>query len=328
MNKKSSNKEKVVVVGGAGFIGSHLTDALIERGFEVHVIDNLSGGKSENLNPKAVFHHADIRDLAAIRPIIRGAAQVFHLAALPRVQYSIAHPEETHAANVTGTLNVLLAAKEGGVKRVIYAASSSAYGDQPARPNARRNDGVGQDSGRSGGKTLPLVETMQPNPKSPYGLQKYIGELYCRVWSAVYGLETVSLRYFNVYGPRLNPDGAYALAIGKFLRQRRQGRPLTIWGDGTQTRDFTHIWDVVRANLLAAESKKVGNGEVINIGAGRNVSINALAKLIGGKVTHLAPRLEPHDTLADNSLAKKLLGWTPKVSLEEGIAELKRLYGL
>jgi UDP-glucose 4-epimerase len=208
---------------------------------------------------------------------------------------------------VNGTLNVLVAAREGGVKRVIYSASSSAYGDQ---------------------KVMPLAEAMTPNPKSPYGLQKYVGELYCKVWSEVHGLETVSLRYFNVYGPRMNPDGAYALAIGKFLKQRKEGNPLTIWGDGTQTRDFTHVRDVVRANLLAAESEKVGKGEVINIGAGRNFSVNQLAELIGGPVVHEPPRVEPHDTRADNSLAKKLLGWKPEVKLEEGIEELKRLGGL
>lgn len=298
---------KVVVTGGAGFIGSHLTDALVERGFEVHVIDNLSGGRKENINPKAAFHKVDIRNLEDITPIIKGTKLVFHCAALPRVQYSIEHPVETNEVNVGGTLNVLIAAKEGDVKRVVYSASSSAYGDQ---------------------RILPLVETMPPNPKSPYGLQKYIGELYCKVWSAVHGLETVSLRYFNVYGPRLNPDGAYALAIGKFLKQRKAGKPLTIWGDGTQTRDFTHVSDVVRANLLAAESKKVGKGEVINIGAGRNFSVNQLAKLVGGKVVHEPPRIEPHDTRADNSFAKKILGWTPEVSLEGGIAELKEIFGL
>ncbi len=304
---KKQKATKVVVIGGAGFIGSHLTDALVKSGYEVHVIDNLTGGKHENINPKAVFHNSDIRQIEIIKPIIKGAKFVFHLAALPRVQYSIEHPVETNEVNVGGTLNVLIAAKEGGVKRVIYSASSSAYGDQ---------------------KTLPLTETMSPNPKSPYGLQKYIGELYCKVWSAVHNLETVSLRYFNVYGPRMNPNGAYALAIGKFLKQRKAGDSLTIWGDGTQTRDFTHVRDVVRANLLAAESKKVGKGEVLNIGAGRNFSVNQLAKLIGGSVVHEPPRIEPHDTLADNSLARKLLGWKPEVTLEEGIAELKRLYGL
>ncbi len=303
MSKDKKTNNKVVVVGGAGFIGSHVTDALVDRGFEVHVIDNLSGGKKENVNPEAVFYQVDIRNLEEIKPIIAGAEYVFHFAALPRVQYSIEHPVETHEVNVTGTLNVLIASKEGGVKRVVYSASSSAYGDQ---------------------KTLPLVETMTPMPKSPYGLQKYLGEEYCKVWGEVYGLSTVNLRYFNVYGPRLDPNGAYALAIGKFLKQRREGKPITIWGDGTQTRDFTHVRDVVRANLLAAESAKVGKGEVINIGAGRNFSVNQLVKLIGGEVVHESPRIEPHDTLADNSLAKKLLGWSPEVTLEEGIKELKK----
>ncbi len=305
MNKQKPKSIKAVVVGGAGFIGSHVADALIERGFEVHVIDNLSGGKRENVNAEAIFHKADIRDLSAIKPIIKGAQYVFHLAALPRVQYSIEHPAETQEVNVTGTQNILIAAKEGGVKRVIYSASSSAYGDQ---------------------KEMPLREDMPANPKSPYGLQKYVGELYCKVWSAVYGLETVSLRYFNVYGPRLNPEGAYALVIGKFLKQRKEGKHLTITGDGTQTRDFTHVRDVVRANLMASESENVGKGEVINIGARKNFSVNDLAKIIGGPIVHEPPRIEPHDTLADNSLARKLLGWKPEVSLEEGIAELKKLY--
>lgn len=304
---KQVKSQKAVVVGGAGFIGSHLVDALIKKGYNAHVIDNLSGGTKTQVNPKAVYHDADIRKLDSISPIIKGATYVFHTAALPRVQYSIEHPVETAEVNVTGTLNVLVAAKEGGVKRVIYSASSSAYGDQ---------------------KEMPLVETMPGSPMSPYGLQKYIGELYAKVWSTVYGLETVSLRYFNVYGPRLDPNGAYALAIGKFLKQRKEGKPLTIWGDGTQTRDFTHVRDIVRANILAAESKKVGKGEVINIGAGRNFTVNKLAEIIGGPVVHEPPKLEPHDTLADNSLAKKLLGWTPEVTLEEGIAELKKLWEL
>jgi UDP-glucose 4-epimerase len=152
--------------------------------------------------------------------------------------------------------------------------------------------------------------------------------MYARLWDEVYGLETVSLRYFNVYGPRMNPDGAYPLAIGKFLKLRQAGKPLTIWGDGTQTRDFTHVRDVVQANLLAAESQNVGKGEVINIGAGRNVSVNDVAKIVGGSVVFESPRMEPHDTLADNSLAKKSLGWEPEVKLEEGIGELKHEFGI
>lgn len=303
----SKKNKKAVVVGGAGFIGSHVTDALVAKGYDVHVIDNLSGGKKENLNKDTTFHNLDIRNLEAIKPVMKGAELVFHLAALPRVQYSIENPLETHDVNVTGTQNVLIAAKEGGVKRVVYSASSSAYGDQ---------------------SKMPLVESMTPSPKSPYGLHKYVGEVYCKVWNTVFGLETVSLRYFNVYGPRINPDGAYPLAIGKFLKQKQAGKPLTIWGDGKQTRDFTHVRDVVNANLLAAESKSVGRGEVINIGAGHNISINELAEMIGGKVEHIEPRIEPRNTLADNALAKKLLGWEPKVSLEEGISELKTAFGV
>jgi UDP-glucose 4-epimerase len=295
------NMKKAIVVGGAGFIGSNLTDALIEKGYEVHVIDNLAGGKKENINPKAIFHEKDIRFGDEIKPLFVGVDYVFHLAALPRVQYSIEHPKETNEVNVEGMLNVLIAAKEGGVKRVVYSASSSAYGDQP---------------------TMPLTEDMPAKPKSPYGLQKYLGELYARLWSEVYGLQTVSLRYFNVYGPRQNPEGAYALVIGKFLLQKAQGKPMTITGDGEQTRDFTSVHDVVRANILAAESANVGKGEVMNIGAGRNFSINKVAELIGGPVEHIPARLEPSHTLADNKLAKKLIGWEPQVSLEDGIKEL------
>jgi len=171
--------KKVVVTGGAGFIGSNLVDALIERGFEVHIIDNLSGGKKENINPKAIMHLADITDLKTIKPIFKDAEFVFHLAALPRVLYSIEHPDETNLVNVEGTLNVLIAAAEAKVKKLIYSASSSAYGDQIK---------------------MPLTEDLPAMPKSPYGLQKYVGELYCRLWSEIYELPTVCLRYFNVYG--------------------------------------------------------------------------------------------------------------------------------
>lgn len=298
---------KVVVTGGAGFIGSNLVDALIEKGYDVHVVDNMVGGTKEHVNPKATLHEVDITDLEAIKPVFKDGTFVFHLAALPRVQYSIEHPVETAKVNIEGTMNVLIAAKEGGVKRVVYSASSSAYGDQP---------------------TMPLKENMPPNPKSPYGLHKYVGEVYAKVWKDVYGLETVSLRYFNVYGPRQSSEGAYALVIAKFLKQRQEGGPMTVTGDGLQTRDFTHVRDVVRANILAAEGEKVGNGEVINIGAGKNQSIKQIAELIGGDIEHVPARLEPKDTLADNSRARELLGWEPKESIEEGIAELKRMAGL
>ncbi len=294
--------KKIVVTGGAGFIGSNLVDALIEKGANVHVIDNFSGGKKENVNKKATLHVVDIRNLDEILPIIKNAEYVFHLAALPRVQYSIKYPVETNDVNVNGTLNVLIASQQERVKRVIYSASSSAYGDQ---------------------KEMPLRETMVANPKSPYGLQKYIGELYCKVWNIVHNLETVSLRYFNVYGNRQNPDGAYALVIGKFLKQKVEGKPMTICGDGNNTRDFTNVKDVVRANILVAESNNVGAGEVINIGAGNNYSVNNVAKLIGGEVEYIEARLEPVNTLADFTLAKKLIGWEPSITLEQGLAELQ-----
>ena len=300
-------KTKVVVTGGAGFIGSNLVDGLIEKGYEVHVVDNLVAGHRENVNARAIFHEKDIRNLEDMHIIMENAKYVFHLAAVPRVQFSIEHPIVTNEVNVGGTLNVLKAAKDAGVKKFVFSASSSAYGDQDI---------------------MPLREDMPASPKSPYGLHKYIGELYAKLFRDIYGLPTVSLRYFNVYGPKLDPSGAYALVIGLFLRLRSEGKPLTITGDGTQTRDFTHVRDVVRANILAAESETVGKGEVINIGAGKNRSINQLAELMGGEVQHIEARLEPHDTLADNSLAKKLLGWEPAVPFEEGIAELKKIFNL
>ncbi len=292
---------KAVITGGAGFIGSHLVDALVEKGFDVHVVDDLSGGKKGNVNVKATLHVASICDFDALREVMKGGDYCFHLAALPRVQYSIEHPRETSEVNVTGTLNVLLAAKDAKVKRVIYSASSSAYGDTDA---------------------MPLTENMPANPISPYALQKYIGELNCRLFSVIYGLSTVSLRYFNVYGSRQDPTGPYALVIGRFLLLKKQGKPLSITGDGTQTRDFTHVRDVVRANLLAMESKNVGKGEVMNIGAGNNRSINEIAKYIGGPVEYIERRIEPHDTLADITRAKELLGWEPQVLFDEGIKEL------
>ncbi len=301
-NTNTNKKIKVIVTGGAGFIGSNLADALVAKGYDVHIIDNLSAGKKENVNPQATLHVVDVTRLEDIQPIFAGAEYVFHLAALPRVQYSIEHPVETDLVNVGGTRNVLIASAQAKVKRLVYSASSSAYGDQPK---------------------MPLTEDMAPMPKSPYGLHKYIGEVYAKVWTEVYGLSTVSLRYFNVYGPRNSAEGAYALVIAKFLKQSKEGEPMTITGDGTQTRDFTSVHDVVQANILAMESKHVGKGEVINIGAGKNTSVNEIAKLIGGATEYIPARMEPHDTLADNTLAKKLLGWKPTVTIEEGIAELK-----
>lgn len=301
---------KCIVTGGAGFIGSHIVDALIARGDEVHIIDIfIGGGKREHVNPQAILHEVDIRDFEKLSPIFKGADYVFHTAALARVQPSIQDPKTYHDINVTGTLNVLLAAKEAGVKRVVYSASSSVYGDQ---------------------EKLPLREDMEPRPISPYAVQKYFGERYCRVFSKIYGLETISLRYFNVYGPRqtTESDGPYATVVGIFLQQRASGKPLTIVPDGQQSRDFTHIRDVVRANLLAAESPRVGKGEVVNIGCGRSYTINELARLVGGPTIFVEPRVEPRATLADITKAQELLGWKPEIRFENGLAELKHLSGI
>ena len=298
---------KCLVTGGAGFIGSNLVDALIERGDEVIIIDNLSTGKRENINPKAKFCQSDIRDLEKIKPLFRGVDYVFHLAAAARVQPSIEDPLTFNDINLNGTLNILISAKETGVKKVIYSASSSAYGDQ---------------------EKMPLSEDMPAHPLSPYGLQKYAGELYCRLFSEIYNLSTVSLRYFNVYGKRQALEGAYCLVMGIFASQRLKGETMTIVGDGEQRRDFTSVIDVVRANILAAESDKVGRGEVINIGRGKNYSVNELAKMIGGPTVNIPPRIEPRETLADNQRAKELLNWEPTLNLPEWLEGYKKEMGL
>lgn len=298
---------KCLVVGGAGFIGSNLVDALIERGDEVIIIDNLSTGKEENINPRAKFYQEDMRNLDKIKPLFNGVDHVFHLAAFARVQPSIEDPIKSNDINLNGTLNVLVAARDAGVKKVVYSASSSAYGNQ---------------------KEMPLRENMPVQCMSPYGLQKYMGELKCRLFSELYGLPTVSLRYFNIYGKRQALEGAYCLVMGIFVRQRLKGEPMTIAGDGEQRRDFTSVVDAVRANILAAESDRVGKGEVINIGRGNNYSVNELAKMIGGPTIYVAPRIEPKETLADNSLAKELLGWEPTVDLPDWLEEYKKEMGL
>lgn len=299
---------KFIVTGGAGFIGSHIVDALVARGDEVHVIDIFLSGKRENLNPKETLHEIDIRDPEKLAPIFRGAHGIFHAAAQPRIQYSIKEPKLTNDINITGTLNVLLAARDAGVKRVIYSASSAAYG--PNHP-------------------MPLKEDMPAQPIVFYTIQKRVGEQYCEVASRFYNLQTVSLRYFNVYGPRqtTEADGPYATVIGIFLSQRQKNLPMTIVGDGKRRRDFTHVSDVVRANLLAMESGNVGKGEIINIGTGKNYSILEVADLIGGPTTFVPDRPgEVQETLADNSKAKALLNWSPEISFEQGIFELKKMH--
>lgn len=299
--------DKYLVTGGAGFIGSHLTDALVGAGHEVHVIDNLSLGKREQVHPKAIFHEVDIRNFDALLSLCNGIDAIFHLAALPRVTPSIADPRTAHDVNSTGTLNVLVAARDAGVKRVVYSASSSAYGDQ---------------------SVLPLREEMEPNPMSPYALQKYTGELAARLFAKLYGIQTVSLRYFNVYGPRMPTSGAYAIVIGIFLDQRKRGEPMTIVPDGLQTRDFTHVRDVVRANILAAQSPRPWRGEMMNIGTGKNYTIRQIADMIGGPTVFIDARIEPKHTRADITRAADLLAWMPEVSFEDGVAELKKMYGL
>lgn len=295
---------KIIVTGGAGFIGSHIVDDLVLGGYEVHIVDNMSAGKEENINPKAIMHKVDIRDRDQLMKIFEGARYVFHEAAMPRVQYSIENPTETNDVNVNGLLCVLEACRQNKVKRLIFASSSAIYGEPDV---------------------LPTREDMPINPMSPYAVHKYIGEIHLKLYAKIYGLETVCLRYFNVYGPRMNPDGAYPLVIGYFMKLLSQGKLLSITGDGTQTRDFVNVKDVARANLLAMKSDKVGKGEVVNIGGGERFSINYIAELIGGNVEYIAPRIEPHDTESDISKAKELLNWAPSVSLEEGIKEIKQI---
>lgn len=302
-------KTRVIVTGGAGFVGSHIVDALIARGYNVHVIDNLATGSKKNLHPEAVFHKADIRGLKSIAPFFAGARYVFHTAALARIQPSIRDPIAPHEVNSTGTLNVLLAARDAKVRRVIYSASSSAYGTQ---------------------HTLPYREDMVPHPQNPYALQKLTGELYCRLFSELYGLPTVSLRYFNVYGPRQKTDGAYATVMGIFLRQRMAGEPLTVVNDGKiKRRDYTHVSDIVRGNMLAMKSTKVGKGEIINLGAGKNYSVVEVARMVGGPRVFIPVRLgEAKETLADYSKARRLLGWKPLVQFEAGLIALKKECGV
>lgn len=299
-----------LVTGGAGFIGSHLTEALLSQGHRVRVLDNLSTGKRENVPAEVEFFEADFCELEAIRPAFEGVDGVFHVGALPRVPLSIAQPVETAKSNIMGTLNVLVAAKDAKVRRVVYSASSSAYGNQDH---------------------LPLTPDMRPNPLNPYALQKYVGELFCQQFSALYGLETVSLRYFNVYGPRMANDGAYVTVIAIFMRQFKAGETLTIDGDGEQTRDFTHVKDVVGANIAAMHSSKVGKGEVVNVGNGQRYSINFIANKISKNLIHReSPRGngESRDTLADISLTQQLLDWKPEIPFEQGLEDLLRSEGV
>tara|TARA_R110001583_G_scaffold19578_6_gene76478 strand:+ start:1183 stop:2091 length:909 start_codon:yes stop_codon:yes gene_type:complete len=301
--------KKAVVTGGAGFIGSNLVDKLIEQGVEVTILDNLSTGKKENINPKAKFIECDISTVSQVDLTfyINGADVVFHTAAKARVQPSIDDPLAFNKANVDGTLNMLYASHKMKVKRFVYSASSSAYG------NASK---------------FPTPEEHPTNPLSPYGLQKYIGEQYCKVFSEVYGLDTVSLRYFNVYGKRMLLEGAYCLVLGIFAKQMLEGKPMTINNDGKQRRDFTYVDDVVNANILAATNLGDFNGEVFNIGNGKNYSVNEVAKMFDGKTIKGKDVLEPFQTLADNSKATLMLDWEPKGNLPTWIKKYKKDLGI
>ena len=301
--------QKVVVTGGAGFIGSNLADFLIEQGLHVIIIDNLSTGRAENINPKAEFVRANLADVSVtyLTELMQNVDVVFHLAALARVQPSIEDPYTFNRVNVNSTLKVLMAANAAGVKRVVYSASSSAYGDA---------------------KEFPTPETHGTNPLSPYGLQKLIGEQYCKMFSEVYGLDTVSLRYFNVYGERMATEGAYCLVMGIFAKQMLEGNPLTITNDGEQRRDFTYVADVVQANWLAATHQTKLGGDVFNIGNGKNYSVNEVADMLGGEKSYGYPRIEPTQTLADNSKARSILGWNPVGDLPAWIKKYKTDLGL
>lgn len=301
------NQKLYLVTGGAGFIGSHIAEALVKRGERVRVLDNLMTGKRENLAhlaDKLEFIEADIRDAAAARQAMEGVSIVYHEAAIPSVPRSVAEPQLNHDANVNGTFNVLMAARDAGVKRVVFAASSSAYGDT---------------------EVLPKTETMPPTPLSPYAAAKLVGELYCQTFTRVYGLETVALRYFNVFGPRQDPTSPYSGVISKFVTCLLNNEAPTIFGDGEQSRDFTYIANVVDANLRAAEAPEAV-GHVMNLGIGQRITLNQLfnelQKIIGTNLTpsYAATRAgDVRHSLADISRAEKLLGYRPLVGLAEGL---------
>ena len=297
-----------VVTGGCGFIGSHMVDRLLAEGHEVQVVDNFSTGRPENLehqkgNPNLSVIEADICDTGCIRPVFEGAGRVFHFAALADIVPSIQRPEDYFHSNVDGTFSVLQCARNAGVKRFLYTASSSCYGI-PER--------------------FPTDENAEIRPEYPYALTKRMGEELALHWAKVYKLPVVSLCLFNVYGPRSRTSGTYGAVIGVFLGQKLAGRPYTVVGDGTQTRDFTYVTDVVDAFYAAAESDAAG--ERFNVGSGNTYSVNRLVELIGGKgaeVVHIPKRPgEPSCTFADTSKIKRMLGWQPKVSLEEGIGHV------
>lgn len=297
--------KRVLVTGGAGFIGSHLVDECLRQEVEVIVIDNLSVGRLENLashskNPKLKFIEADVADFETIHPHFKGVDWVFHLAARADIVPSIQMPLIYHRSNVEGTISVLEAARKAGVRRIVYAASSSCYGLA---------------------EIFPTPETAPIRPEYPYALTKYLGEQYVLHWEKVYKIPAISLRFFNVFGPRARTSGTYGAVFGVFLAQKLAGKPLTVVGDGTQTRDFTFVTDAVSALLTAMRSDL--SGEVFNVGSGGTRSVNSLVDFIGGDVVHIPKRPgEPDCTFADITKITNRLGWRPAVRFEDGVREL------
>jgi len=299
-----TTSKKIIVTGGAGFTGSHLVERLLKDGHEVTVLDNLSTGRLENLKAfqgrLKAFQNVDVADLDRIRPFFEGIDWVFHLAALADIVPSIQMPMKYHHANVDGTVAVLEAARAAGVKRLMYAASSSCYGIPDV---------------------YPTPETAEIRPMYPYALTKYLGEHYVAHWAKTYKLPCVSLRLFNVYGPRSRTSGTYGAVFGVFLAQKLAGKPFTVVGDGTQTRDFTFVTDVAAAFVKAAESDLAG--EIMNVGSGGTYSVNRLVELLGGDVVRIPKRPgEPDCTFADTAKIRQKLGWAPRVSFEEGVSSM------
>jgi UDP-glucose 4-epimerase len=303
---------RYVVTGGAGFIGSHLVERLVRDGAEVVVLDDFSTGKRDNLRPwlsQVDLIEGSVTDVRACARALRGADVVFHEAARPSVPRSLRDPVGTHEVNATGTLLVLSAAREAGVRRVVYASSSSVYGDTP---------------------DLPKRETALPRPRSPYAVSKLAGEHYCQAFTASFGLETVALRYFNVYGPRQDPDSPYAAVVPRFMAAGLTGEPPEITGDGEQTRDFTHVSDVVEANILASHTAGIAGG-VFNVGGGSRISVNNLWAEIQrqtgseAEARYVAPREgDLRDSLASLDRSHQVLGYQPSMTLERGLEEMVR----
>jgi UDP-N-acetylglucosamine/UDP-N-acetyl-alpha-D-glucosaminouronate 4-epimerase len=296
-----------LVTGGAGFIGSNIVEELLTQGAKVRIIDNFATGRRENLDPfknKVDLREVDICDLGSLKTAVRGADFVLHQAAIPSVPKSVIDPITSHNADVTGTLHVLWAAKEAGVKRIVYAASSSAYGDSPQ---------------------LPKQEDMPSKPISPYGLMKHVGEEYCRLFSQLYGLETVSLRYFNVFGPRQDPSSQYSGVLSRFITAMLAGKRPVIFGDGEQSRDFTYVSNVVQGNLLACHAPNAA-GQVYNLACGRSINLNDVVRMLNRilrtdlRPVYDAPRVgDIKHSLAEISRATADLNYSPAIQFEEGL---------